>query len=466
MALPDASVAVLPFVVMSNDGALSHLGDAFAGEITVQLARRPNLKVASRTSAFQTQAGNNATATGRSLGTSYVVEGSVQTEGNHLRLTAQLARTRDGYYVWSSTFDLTYPIDALQREETLRSVGWMLSASVDHDVALQLARSETSNDEAYNAYVKAHRLRFSTSGMGGRRTTQEQLDYVDRALELDPDFASALDLRAEFYFNRIDGVEWDVAIREARKSIDRALANNPNRVGSLSRLAPVQIYLELDYRGAEATLDRIRMIDPGNHVLNDQRATLAMRRGKVREAKEFWQRQLEVDPYNPRPHMWLGMIAFYQGDLEVAERECNAMIQLWPQSPYRIAVELWRIRVWNRRGEDAKAKAALELLWARNKHTVPEYFAYELALLGYEAEARALVDRMARHSKPDPYGIFSAFYGLKDHVRALTWLRRAIDERHGRVLDTIRIPNAWPEIQELPEFRSLLAHLVSIQRSP
>ncbi len=78
--IADASVAVLPFVAMTDDAATRHLGDAFAEEITNQLAGRPDLKVASRTSAFQAS-GGDITSIGRSLGVAYVVEGSVRPVG-------------------------------------------------------------------------------------------------------------------------------------------------------------------------------------------------------------------------------------------------------------------------------------------------------------------------------------------------------------------------------------------------
>lgn len=461
------SVAVLPFVVMSSEAALSHLGEGFAEEITSQLARRPNLKVASRTSAFQARDGKDATAIGRSLGVAYLVEGSIRPDGNGLRLTAQLARTRDGFHVWSSTYDLLYPIDRKQQEETLRTVSWMLDAGVSQDVPLQLARSETDYDEAYNAYAKAQRLRNQgDTGGKGRTAYQDAVDYVDRALALDPDFASALDLRANLHMNRIDGLEsWEIAVREARKSIDRALTNNPNRAASLDQLAAVQIHLELDYSGAEATLDRIRVVEPGFRTLNDRRLSLALRRGQTREAMQFAQGQVEVDPYNAASHTGVGVVALYQGDLDLAEREFVAAIQVAPQSPDRIRMELLRIRVWTSRGEYEKAKTALEALWTQHKYAERQQFGFELARLGHETEARTLVAEMEPDPKADPYWVFYAYYGLRDYVRALDWLRRGIDERNVRLLHRVRMPNALPEIQELPEFRSELAHLDSMQRS-
>ena len=90
----NASVAVLPFVAMSDDASLRHLGDGIAEEVTNQLVGRPGLEVASRTSAFQAREGKDAVAIARTLGVSYVVEGSVRPFGDQIRLTAQLIARR------------------------------------------------------------------------------------------------------------------------------------------------------------------------------------------------------------------------------------------------------------------------------------------------------------------------------------------------------------------------------------
>ena len=108
----------------------------------------------------------------------------------------------------------------------------------------------------------------------------------------------------------------------------------------------------------------------------------------------------------------------------------------------------------------------MEALWNEYKYTEPEPFGFELARLGHETEARALVDEMERDPKADPSWVFWAYYGLKDYARALDWLRRGIDDRNRVLLHRVRMQNALPEIQDLPEYRNLLAYLDSVQRSP
>lgn len=199
----DASIAVLPFVAMTDDAAIRHLGSAFAEEITNQLADRPGLKVASRTSAFQ--AAGDAMSIGRSLGVAYVVEGSVRPVGDSIRLTTQLVRTSDGFHAWSATHDLAAGATPNEQQDTLRTVAVMVNWHVLEELNLQSARAATRSQSAYAHYERAFRLRFQLM-VGGTSLPvpkTQVLDDVDAALVLDPDFVPALNLRANIYMDRV-----------------------------------------------------------------------------------------------------------------------------------------------------------------------------------------------------------------------------------------------------------------------
>ena len=86
--------------------------------------------------------------------------------------------------------------------------------------------------------------------------------------------------------------------------------------------------------------------------------------------------------------------------------------------------------------------------------------------MGHEGEARALVADLSLDGNAEPETIFWLYYGLKDYEHALEWLRRGIDDRNTTFIKFVRLPNAFPEIQDLPGFAAVLAHLDSLQRSP
>ena len=302
---------------------------------------------------------------------------------------------------------------------------------------------------------------------GTTETWQPILAKVDKAIALDPDFVSALLLRANGYLNRLGGtVRWDVAAREARRSMDHALARHPENPDLIAELAYIQTVLELDLTAAQSTLERVRTIDPDHVFLNGSSALLAMQRGRVREAMRYWQQAIERDPDNVYPRAMYGHMLRLQGDLAGAERNFNEAIRLAPHGAGKIGGTIGRIFISIQRGDLEKAKAEFEPLWSEYQHTPFGTLGFLLARLGHEAEARALVADLSRDSNADPETIFWLYYGLKDYEHALEWLRQGIDDRNLGLVSFVRLPDAFAEIQDLPGVAAVLAHLDSLQRSP
>ena len=136
---------------------------------------------------------------------------------------------------------------------------------------------------------------------------------------------------------------------------------------------------------------------------------------------------------------------------------------------HTLAIACWTNRVGAhqrrvQRGDIDRAKAVFEPLRAKLQHASPALLGEPLALLGYESEARALVKEVSRDADVDPAFIFLTHYRLKAYDDALVWLRRGIDDR-GLILNYVRMPDAFPGLQELPGYAEILRHLDSLQRS-
>ena len=192
---------------------------------------------------------------------------------------------------------------------------------------------------------------------GTTETWQPILAKVDKAIALDPDFVPALLLRANTYTNRLGGtVRWDVAAREARRSMDHALARHPENPDLIAELAYIQTVLELDLTAAQSTLERVRTIDPDHVFLNGSSALLAMQRGRVREAMRYWQQAIERDPDNVYPRAMYGHMLRLQGDLAGAERNFNEAIRLAPHGRGKILGTIGRILISMQRGDLEKPR--------------------------------------------------------------------------------------------------------------
>ena len=462
----DASVAVLAFVPIGTDPALKPLGEALAEQITNELAGRAELRVASCTSAFEVQSGKDAVAIARALGVSYVLEGSVRPADQRTRVTAQLVRGSDGEHLWSETYDIAADQNA-ELDRTATTVSFMVTSYIALEQVLQLARTQTQSQAAYEHFAVAQRLRWvlNTGGATAPKPGEQILGETDRALSLDPDFVPALLLRANIYLNKFGNRACGARCpAEARKSIEHALALQPDDPSALDQLSVLQLEFDLDPSAAEATLDRVRQVDPGYRYLNLGYAQLAMFRGNTRDARDYLARQIEMTPYDAYVSFAFGVLLRSLGDITGAERAFDTSMRVAPRGLSPVAPAVQRISLLIERGDDEKAKAAFEPLWAEYRYSAPEVFAPVLGRLGHQQEAKELAAQLARDATANPADVFLTYYGPGEYNDALIWMRRAIDDR-GIIVIFLRVPNLLPGLQEQPGYAEALKYLDSLQKS-
>lgn len=186
-AAPANSVAVLPFVNMSGDPANEYFSDGLAEELLNSLAAVPGLQVAARTSSFYFKGRTGDVAEiGQALRVRHVLEGSVRQSDDALRVTAQLIDTRNGYHLWSETYDRRLDDVFAIQDDIARRVTEKLEGSLV-DGESEDSSKLTTNTAAYLAYLKGREF-ISIGSVGGYRAA---IESFRRATELDPDFAEA-----------------------------------------------------------------------------------------------------------------------------------------------------------------------------------------------------------------------------------------------------------------------------------
>jgi TolB-like protein len=219
------SIAVLPFVNMSDDK--DYFADGLSEELLNLLAKIPDLKVAGRTSSFAFKGKNEDLRTiGEALSVSHVLEGSVRRSGERLRITAQLIKVDDGYHIWSETYD--------RQMADIFDIQDEVSQAITDALKLHLsatAERPTENSEAYALYLEA----LALSIVFGADEIDQGLALLDRAIELDPGFAKAWELKANYYW--IAG-GWDIETPEAQMLVfdaaTKALELDPSLKGARS----------------------------------------------------------------------------------------------------------------------------------------------------------------------------------------------------------------------------------------
>jgi TolB-like protein len=216
------SIAVLPFADMSPDKDQEYFSDGLSEELLNKLARIKGLQVAGRTSSFFFKGKNEDIRTiAEKLGVANVLEGSVRKSGDKLRITAQLIKAEDGYHLWSQNYDRKLDDIFAIQDEIAEEVATALEVTLGVG---QLGRipGMTRNAEAYDEYLKGAALHMRYEP----QTHPRAIEHLQRALAIDPTFASALIQLAQIYSNGASIVperseEWhrksDEAVEQARQ---------------------------------------------------------------------------------------------------------------------------------------------------------------------------------------------------------------------------------------------------------
>jgi TolB-like protein len=285
-AVSDRSIAVLPFVNMSADPAQEYFSDGVTEEIINALVRIPGLSVAARTSVFALKGQKrDVRELGRELGVAQVLEGSIRTDGDQVRITAQLIKVDDGFHLWSETFDRKLENIFAIQEGIANAIAEVLTQQSSPQPTQTAGRS--TNVENYDAYLRGRAL---LRNRGDAELAEARVLFL-QVTGADPQFApgwAALAMTANVLDDNVNAELW------ARK----ALALDPDNVDALNALGAVY---RNTWRWAEAqeTFERALAIDPLSSQLLEDFAEFLAATGQVEKQLTFAARGYDVDPYLP-----------------------------------------------------------------------------------------------------------------------------------------------------------------------
>ncbi|MFK8054201.1 MAG: hypothetical protein AB8F65_14630 [Woeseiaceae bacterium] len=195
------SVAVLPFVNLSSDEDNAWFSDGLTEEILNALARTPDLLVAGRTSSFPYKNSTKGVSEiAKALGVDHILEGSVRRANDQLRVTAQLIRASDGFQLWSQTYDRK-PDDVIAIQEDIAlEIATALETAMDPEALASMLSAGTDSVAAYNAYLEGQAIGANTVSTGNQYQFVQALESYEKAITLDPEFATAYWALADFWY--------------------------------------------------------------------------------------------------------------------------------------------------------------------------------------------------------------------------------------------------------------------------
>jgi len=281
----EKSIAVLPFVNMSEEQGAEYLSDGFCEDIISLLSVVPGLKVIGRTSSFSFKGKNeDRRVIGQKLGVTTLLDGSVRKSGNTVRIEAQLIDVADGSHIWSGSYDRNLSDMFDVQDQIVSSVVDALDMQVTE---LSDRDPPTTSSEAYTAFLKGrvaiNRLEWSEAG-----------DWLKKAIQLDRQFAEAYELLAySYWYAAYNGADAEWAQKEAYEAASAAIAIDPDLIFAQ------RLYRSIPGVGPSDDLDASEWANrrlPGNPMVLDSLVYMYTYAGYKEEALQIARQYAEVDP--------------------------------------------------------------------------------------------------------------------------------------------------------------------------
>jgi serine/threonine protein kinase/Tfp pilus assembly protein PilF len=303
-AIPEKSIAVLPFENLSEEKANQFFADGVQDEILTDLARIADLKVISSMSVMQYKSGiaRNLREIGQQLGVANVVEGRVQRSGNRVRVNAQLVDTRTDRHLWAQTYDRDLADVFAIQSEIAKTIADQLQAKLSPREQAAINRPPTSDIAAFDLYARAKTvlLRQGSLAAGQMPNVLQAIDLLNQAVTRDPSFFDAYCLLAfahyALYFEGFDHTSARLALADA--AVQAASGLRPD-AGETHLARAQNLYLGyLDYEGAMGELELARQTLPNDPRLFFWRGMIERRQGRWEESIPDLERGIELDPRN------------------------------------------------------------------------------------------------------------------------------------------------------------------------
>jgi serine/threonine-protein kinase len=387
------SIAVLPFVSFDDAPQSDYLTEGIAEDLMTALARSPDLRVVARTSAFQFREKNiSARAVGRDLGASVLLEGSIRGNQDHLKITAQLVNSANGFDLWSESWDGSAGDTPLFEERVVRAVRQALGKSTPtRESPASATAIRPPLPDAQEAYWRGRYLLAK-----GFESRAESVRFLETAAQTDPQYAPAYAGLATAYATMAFHMEGDVGelAAKARSAGGRALQLDPASAETLASLAALSYALDHDWASAERGFERAlelnpnyarghlqyamglvsrarfdaaiahirsaRVLDPLSYAIGNDLAVALYCAGRYDESIASARQTLRNDPKFTYAHVPLGEAFAMKGDSNAAIAEFDQAIRALGRGPWALGPLGYALARAGRKAEAASIAREIE----------------------------------------------------------------------------------------------------------
>jgi serine/threonine-protein kinase len=460
-ALPEKSIAVLPFANISTDPENECFADGITEEILNTLSQIADLRVAGRMSSFAfKEKGRDLREIGKVLNVRTVLEGSVRRSAGRVRITAQLTDVIGGYQLWSERFDRDIADVFAVQDEIATAIASKLKTSLASDDASRAQRT-TESIEAYEAYLKGRALVTQRGN-----AMLKGIASLETSLQHDPDHGLTWSCLADAYL--MSGfwglVTLDVARAKCTEAVANAMHYAPDLAESHCSRAQYSLLYDWDWSAAESAFQQSLKLNPGYTQASAwyHMFYLGFVRGEYRAAAAGFAETLAQDPYWANGAAMLAQTFAFAQDAAAAdvwatraeELAPTAFFSHWTRQITSIAEHDWSRAI--RAGSEA-------LRLSRGALAFPlALLGISLAEAGDRVGARAIYDEFDAGAVRGPdssalRAMLAAALGKEDVASELC--RDAVRRRDPTLVPFLRPFAGARRLQALPEFRRLVATL-------
>jgi TolB-like protein/Tfp pilus assembly protein PilF len=453
---PKNSIAVLPFIDLSPNKEYEWLSDGISEAMITALSNLKGLRVPGRTSSFFFKAKEMIIKDiGHKLKVDNVLEGSVQVDGDKLRVNAQLISVKDSYQLWSDQFDRRLEDVFSIQDEIAQEIVIALKVRLMGEEKARLAKNYTENLEAYNYYLQGRYL----WNLRGCENMFKSIDYFKKALEKDPKYVFAYLGLAHSYevLGNNDCLPPAQAFPLARDFAFRALEMDDMLGEAHAVLAAVKRDYDWDWAGSDEEFKIALQLNPDSGIIHAQYAFLLSSLGRHKEAIREIFTARELDPLAPRTAANVGRILYRARKYDQALEELSKARALFPDHSNNYS---YAATIYTELGRYEESFGILKN-YKEMFGCEPIYnLAHTYAKMGDRDETERLIEKISKGARPSVNRIVLArLYGiLGEFDQAFSLLEKSYLERDTK-LRLIKIDPEFDSLRSDPRLNSLLKRM-------
>jgi serine/threonine-protein kinase len=450
------SLAVLPLQNLSGDSQKDYFADGMTDLLIADLSQISALRVISRTTTMQYKGTRKPLPQiARELSVDAVIEGSVLSSDNRVRITAQLIQGATDKHLWAQSYERDARDVLKLQGDVASAIANEIKIAVTQQERARLTSAAPVIPAAYEAYLKG-RYHYNKDTAND---WQKARQCFEQAAQIDPNYAPAYAGLADYYWST-DELPPDVGIRKAKQYALKALGIDSTLAEAHTSLGAVRFYADWNWVEAESEFRRALELDPGNVEAHRMYSAYLSAMGRAEEALAESRRAQELDPLSIATQVTVGWAFYYARRYDQAVEQCGKVLEFEPNSLGAhdcLGLSFLGKGMY----EKAIAECQRAAILSGNDLTRAVGLARAHALAGSKTAARNALNELRVRAKRTyvPPSLFAQIYvALGENKQGLAWLESAYAD-HDVYLARLKVEPAFDPVRSDPGFQALMRRL-------